>query len=87
MTAQKHRRKGLQPSVIKETTSVRKLEIDSGILEEAKSYSKFVGISSIDETIEKALQYVFEDDTDWQKVKKQFISEKKETTSKKTVEV
>ena len=82
MAALKNRRNGLQPSIIKETTPVKKLEIETSILEEAKAYSEFVGITSLDETIEKALQYVFEDDSDWQKEKKSLVGKTTKDKSK-----
>ena len=77
------KRKSLQPSIIKETTNIKKLYIDTHVLEEAKAYAEFVGITSLDETIEKALLYVFEDDAEWQKDRKKLTSLPVNTTEEK----
>lgn len=68
--ARSARKKGLQPSVIKETENL-KISITKTVLEEAKEYADFVGIQSIDEVVDQALEYVFKDDTEWQKIKKE----------------
>lgn len=75
MAATKKKR-GLSPSIIRDTKSI-KATIDAKVLEEANAYSEFVGISTMDETIEKALAYVLGDDPDWAKHKKQIDKDTK----------
>ena len=70
VATRKKKQRGLTPSVKKDTSSV-KISIDKEVLENAKAYSQFVGITSIDETIEKALEYVMDDDPNWNTQKKE----------------
>ena len=69
VATRKKKQRGLTASIKKETSSV-KINIDKNVLENAKAYSKFIGITSIDEAIEKALEYVMEDDQNWNLNKK-----------------
>ena len=68
-TQRKKKQKGLTPSVVKNTETIR-ISIDENVLNESKKYAEFIGITSIDETIEKALEYVLNDDPEWSKVNK-----------------
>ena len=64
VATRKKKQRGLTPSTTKETSTI-KISIDSSILSEAKEYAEFIGITSIDETIEQALRYVISDDPNW----------------------
>ena len=77
------RKKGLTPSIVKETTQLKKIELDQEVLEEFTSYLDWVGVKTVDEGIEKAMEYVLSDDADWQKYKKSLAKQSKgETTVK-----
>lgn len=64
------RKKGLQPSVIKTTSTINKAAIETSVLEEFKEYVKFSGVTTLDEGIEQSMVYIMADDPDWKKEKK-----------------
>jgi len=64
------RKKGLQPSVIKTTSTINKAAIETSILEEFKEYVKFSSVTTLDEALEQSMVYIMADDPDWKKEKK-----------------
>jgi len=48
-----------------------KLSIESDILEEIKIYNEFAKIASIDDFFAEAAKYIFDNDKDWKKYKKE----------------
>lgn len=56
----------LKPSAKADKTQIR-INIDSKLVDMAKSYCDFAGIKKIDEFFEKAAEFVMKKDRDWKK--------------------
>jgi len=64
------RKKGLQASIIKTTSTINKAIIETSVLEEFKEYVKFSNVTSLDEALEQSMIYIMADDPDWKKENK-----------------